>query len=55
MHQAKAAGLSPFCVTIDEKAHDSLPMLFGHDGYALVRKPHELAGRLTQTWATMGK
>jgi nitric oxide reductase NorD protein len=55
VHEAKAAGLSPFCVTIDEKAHDYLPLLFGHDGYALVRKPQELAGRLTQTWATMAK
>ena len=52
---ARAAGLSPFCVTIDESAHDYLPFLFGRQGYALVHRPHDLINRLTQAWATVAR
>lgn len=55
VHEAHAAGLSPFCVTIDEKAHDYLPMLFGQQGYAMVRRPQDLISQLTQAWATLSK
>jgi nitric oxide reductase NorD protein len=55
VHEAHAAGLSPFCVTIDEKAHDYLPMLFGQNGYAMVRKPQDLINQLTQAWATLSR
>ena len=34
---ARAAGLIPFCVTIDHEAHQYLPLLFGQ-GYALVHR-----------------
>ncbi|MCO5112327.1 MAG: VWA domain-containing protein, partial [Burkholderiaceae bacterium] len=39
IQEARDAGLTPFCVTIDHEAHDYLPMLFGSNGYALVRQP----------------
>jgi nitric oxide reductase NorD protein len=55
VHEAHAAGLSPFCVTIDEKAHDYLPMLFGQQGYAMVRRPQDLINQLTQAWATLSR
>lgn len=45
---ARAAGLHPFCITIDEQAADYLPYLFGQQGYALVHKPQDLIARLTQ-------
>lgn len=48
---ARAAGLLPFCVTIDETAHDYLPMLFGQQGYALVRRPQDLVQRLAGVYA----
>jgi nitric oxide reductase NorD protein len=51
--EAHALGLSPFCVTIDEKAHDYLPMLFGVHGYAMVRKPEDLVNQLTRAWAKL--
>lgn len=35
--EARSMGLTPFCVTIDEKAGDYLPHLFGASGYAVVR------------------
>ncbi|PJB44728.1 MAG: VWA domain-containing protein, partial [Comamonadaceae bacterium CG_4_9_14_3_um_filter_60_33] len=55
VREAQAAGLTPFCVTIDEKAHDYLPMLFGQNGYAMVRKPQDLVRQLTQAWATLSR
>ena len=33
---ASAAGLVPFCITIDAVAHSCLPMLFGRQGHVLV-------------------
>ena len=55
VREAHAAGLSPFCVTIDEKAHDYLPMLFGQQGYATVRRPQDIVNQLTQAWATLSR
>lgn len=55
VREAHAAGLSPFCVTIDDKAHDYLPMLFGQQGYAMVRRPQDLVKQLTQAWATLSR
>ena len=51
---ARQQGLLPFCVTIDDQAHDYMPMLFGQQGYALVHRPQELAQRLTQVWLRLG-
>jgi nitric oxide reductase NorD protein len=48
---AREAGLIPFCITIDEAAHDYLPMLFGQQGYALVHRPQDLVDRLTGVYA----
>lgn len=53
IQEARDAGLTPFCVTIDHEAHDYLPMLFGSNGYALVRQPQDLTRRLTQAWVTL--
>jgi len=36
VQEARAAGLQPFCVTIDAQANDYLPYLFGDQGYALI-------------------
>ena len=51
VQSAREAGLTPFCVTIDEAAHDYLPMLFGQQGYALVHRPRDLVHRLAQVYA----
>jgi nitric oxide reductase NorD protein len=37
IQEARQLGLTPFCVTIDEKAGDYLPHLFGASGYVMVR------------------
>jgi nitric oxide reductase NorD protein len=48
---ARSAGLMPFCVTIDQTAHDYLPMLFGQHGYALLHRPQDLVHRLVHVYA----
>jgi nitric oxide reductase NorD protein len=48
---ARSAGLVPFCVTIDQTAHDYLPMLFGQHGYALLHRPQDLVHRLVNIYA----
>ena len=50
---ARAAGLTPFAVTIDEHAHDYLPLLFGRQGYALVHRPQDLVQRLAGLYASL--
>jgi nitric oxide reductase NorD protein len=50
---ARAAGLVPFCVSIDAQGHDYLPLLFGTKGYAQVHRATELVGRLAQVYATL--
>lgn len=53
IQESRSAGAVPFCLTIDETAHDYLPMLFGSKGYHLVHRPQELARILTRTWAQL--
>lgn len=50
---ARAAGLTPFCITIDAQAHDYLPHLFGSQGYALVHRPQDLVRRLASAYAAL--
>lgn len=42
IQEARRLGLTPFCVTIDEKAGDYLPHLFGASAYVVVRNAAEL-------------
>ncbi len=55
IHEARQAGLTPFCVTIDEQARDYLPLLFGQNGFALVQRPQDLVKQLTQAWASLSR
>ena len=42
IQEARRLGLTPFCVTVDEKAGDYLPHLFGHHGFVVVNNAAEL-------------
>ncbi len=53
VRQARQCGIQPFCVTIDEKANDYLPYLFGTGGYVLIRKPQELPRKLPLLYARL--
>lgn len=55
LKEAKSAGLVPFCVTIDKEAKDYMPLLFGSQGFALVRNPKQLSSQLTQAWMNVAQ
>jgi nitric oxide reductase NorD protein len=49
--EARKLGIQPFCVTIDEKANDYLPYIFGNDAFVVIRKPAELPRDLPLLYA----
>lgn len=51
--EARRKGLHPFCVTIDQKAGDYLPHMFGPDNYIVIRKPAELPRELPLLYARL--
>ncbi|HEW97209.1 MAG: nitric oxide reductase [Candidatus Parabeggiatoa sp. nov. 3] len=53
LHEARKLGLQPFCVTIDEKAKDYLPHLFGTQNYVVIRNPSELPRELPLLYARL--
>jgi len=53
VHEAAKLGVRPFCVTIDEKASDYLPYLFGSSSYMLVRNAGELPAKLPLLYARL--
>jgi nitric oxide reductase NorD protein len=53
MQEAHERDLRPFCVTIDEKAGDYLPYLFGSASYVLVRNAGELPAKLPLLYARL--
>lgn len=53
IHEARKAGLRPFCVTIDDEAADYLPHLFGNNGFVVIRRPSELPRRLPLLYAQL--
>ncbi|OIQ75578.1 von Willebrand factor type A domain protein [mine drainage metagenome] len=50
---ARQQGLRPFCVTVDEEAHEYLPHIFGKDNFIIIRKPSELPARLPLLYAIL--
>jgi nitric oxide reductase NorD protein len=50
---ARRAGLTPFCVTIDDDAADYLPHLFGAGSYVMIRRPEQLPRLLPQLYARL--
>jgi len=55
LREARRKGLVPFCITIDEKAKNYLPHLFGSNGYVLIRKPAELVHKLPLLYAQLSE
>jgi nitric oxide reductase NorD protein len=50
VHEAVAAGVRPFCVTIDRSGSTYLPRLFGPSGYTLLWDASQLPQRLPQIY-----
>lgn len=51
--EARRLGLTPFCVTIDERGNDYLPHLFGSGGYVVIRRPSQLPLHLPLLYARL--
>src|SRR5690606_1595971 len=55
-HAIKAAqrqGIIPYCVTIDNRANEYLPYLFGQQNYVVVHNARQLPARLPQLYARL--
>ena len=48
--EARAQGIVPFCITIDQEAGDYLPYMFGANGFTLIKNPQQLPLRLPQLY-----
>lgn len=53
VREARALGQQPFCVTVDSRASDYLPYLFGSGGYLVIRKPSQLPKELPLLYARL--
>ncbi|KRT56529.1 Nitric oxide reductase activation protein [endosymbiont of Ridgeia piscesae] len=53
IREARELGLQPFCVTIDTKANDYLPHLFGSGSYVVIHKPSQLPKELPLLYARL--
>ncbi|AKH20473.1 nitric oxide reductase activation protein NorD [Sedimenticola thiotaurini] len=53
IHEARQQGLQPFCVTIDARANDYLPYLFGSGSYVVIHKPSQLPRELPLLYAKL--
>ncbi len=53
VQEAVECGVHPFCITIDAKAGDYLPYLFGNRSYILVKDARELPARLPLLYAQL--
>ena len=50
IQQAKKNGIIPFCVTIDNRANEYLPYLFGQEHYIVIRNAKQLPMKLPQLY-----
>lgn len=50
INAARQRGITPFCITIDEKASAYLPYMFGQQHFVVVRKPAQLPQALLQVY-----
>ena len=53
VNEARQQGLQVFCVTIDEKANDYLPHIFGHGAYVVIRRTSDLPRELPLLYARL--
>lgn len=53
LQEARQKGMLPFCVTIDEKASEYIPHLFGSSGYIIIRRPEDLTQELSLLYARL--
>lgn len=53
VREARALGVTPFCVTVDQEASAYLPHIFGSNGFVVVQQADTLPQVLTRLYAQM--
>lgn len=53
VQEAHRAGLTPFCVTIDDEANEYLPYVFGTNHYVVIKDPTQLPGQLPKLFLNL--
>jgi len=53
VQEAHKAGLTPFCVTIDDEASEYLPYVFGSNNYVVIRDPTQLPLQLPKLYLNL--
>lgn len=53
IREARQAGLTPFCITIDSKASSYLPHIFGSGNYLIIHHPSQLPRELPLLYAQL--
>jgi nitric oxide reductase NorD protein len=53
VQEAHKAGLTPFCVTIDEEANEYLPYVFGSTNYVVIKDPTQLPAQLPKLYLNL--
>ena len=48
--EAKAAGIHPFCITIDKEAQSYLPHMYGEVNYIFIDDVRKLPNRITEIY-----
>lgn len=51
--EARGIGLKPFCITIDQQAHDYLEYMYGRNNYCFVQKIDKLPAKLTEIYRNL--
>lgn len=51
--EARAAGIYPFCLTIDREGAEYLPRIFGQAGHTIVRHPRQLPAALLRATSVL--
>ncbi|MDY6797349.1 MAG: hypothetical protein SVX28_01170 [Pseudomonadota bacterium] len=53
VQEAHKAGITPFCVTIDDAASDYLPYIFGSNHFVVIRDPAQLPLQLPKLYLNL--
>ena len=48
LNDARAEGVVPFCLTVEQEEHEYLPHVFGQTGYRVMRRPEQLPAALLE-------
>jgi nitric oxide reductase NorD protein len=51
--EAKAAGIHPFCITIDQEAHDYIPHMYGEVNYIFIDEVKKLPLRMPEIYRSL--